>query len=210
MDLLETIKSDDAVGIRQALKAGPLPLVNGVDALTQAVFFGSKDVFEVLLEAGHDHEVRDLLGKSLLHKSRKAALTRRLLELGADPSVTDNAGRTPLHDADEPSVVKALLGAGGSADPIDQHGSTPLLAASRLGRFKLVQALLEGGADPNYTDPQGRVPLSELLYGTEVPDDSKEKIAKLLLDAGADTKNSRVQACLEQGWGSLAIRQAMS
>ena len=38
----------------------------------------------------------------------------------------------------------------------DQNGFTPLMKAASIGRFKMVKAMVEAGADPRLTDPLGK------------------------------------------------------
>ncbi len=85
-------------------------------------------------------------------------MTRQLLEHGLDPNLPDWQRRTPLHefcaetrDAEEADALgRMFLEHGAAIDAIDEEDrSTPLGMAARTGRARLVELLLDNGADPN-------------------------------------------------------------
>ena len=46
-------------------------------------------------------------------------------------------------------VVRALIAAKADVNAADQQGTTALMAATRIGYKQIVQALVEGNADPS-------------------------------------------------------------
>ena len=57
---------------------------------------------------------------------------------------------TPLHEAaacNKIEAVAALISHGADVNARDQNGETPLMVASRWGYAKVVEALLDAGAD---------------------------------------------------------------
>jgi uncharacterized protein len=90
-------------------------------------------------------------------------------------------------------IVKAMLDKGALLNVQDSYGKTPLHRAAFGGHDDIVEALLQKGADVDITDNDGRTPLMwaalrqrrSSLHG---PDRRLIRIAKMLLDAGADTR----------------------
>lgn len=98
--------------------------------------------------------------------------TRRLLELSADP------------DSNCAAMAKALKFR-------DDMCNTPLSVACKNGEYKIVEILLEAGADANkFTGVDGDTPLFNVVRDTwRMPDDEVEACCKcinLLIKYGAD------------------------
>ena len=96
------------------------------------------------------------------------ALTRQLLEHGLDPNLPDWQRCTPLHDlagrapdGAQIELVEMFLDHGANIDAIDEEDrSTPLGLAARSGNVRLVELLLEKGADPNLASAAWATPLA--------------------------------------------------
>ena len=60
--------------------------------------------------------------------------------------------QTPLHAAAwnaRPELAALLVRHGADTEAMDQYNDTPLLIAIHESRLEVVEALLDGGADPN-------------------------------------------------------------
>ncbi|KAK0630972.1 ankyrin repeat-containing domain protein [Bombardia bombarda] len=80
-------------------------------------------------------------------------IVRMLLESGADCNIHCNDGRTALHMAAScdagADMVTLLLKHGAKHDALNKNKSTPLILAASGGAEKVVQILLDAGADAN-------------------------------------------------------------
>jgi len=156
-----------------------------------------------LLLLGHcaDVDARGIGDRAPLHMAVDRGLlevTRILIKRGVSINARDARGQTPLHPTfdDMPGtfddtyldVVRHLLehGADTDAQAHTEH-STPLHVASYHGGFKVVQLLLERGANINARNEEGHTPLHRVLldldddFGAEYFD-----AIQLLLEHGAD------------------------
>lgn len=91
-----------------------------------------------------------------------AAAVVALLESGADANTLSPEGETPLHVAaitGDAATTSALIGSGAiinaRAPSGTQRAMTPLQWASYGGHVKMIELLLQGGADPTLRDEGG-------------------------------------------------------
>jgi len=166
----------------------------GWTALMQAVTTDIEKV-RLLLSRKADVQARSNLGNdALLLAARQpggSAAVKLLLEHGADPNSRNVFGATPLMAAvaaEDEASVDLLTGAGASVDAAPNPdlpgflfggGRTPLMWAAFRRNAVLVRKLLQHGAKVNAFTGVG----SALTQAAWVSD---AKIARLLLDAGAD------------------------
>jgi len=166
---------------------------------------------------GHDEIVRLFLGHVNINQKDKfnsrtpiiAALeneryetTKILLEAGANPNLANKDDETPMYYAmgvSENRFVKLLLKYGANPNiQIDKSGRKPLWYAIWKQNPEMVRLLLAKGANPNKLNSKDDKNVSPLAHIVEDDDDDDDdydddyvfKIVKLLLDAGADIKNS--------------------
>jgi len=167
-------------------------LVNqyGASAMSEAAQFGDTAVIGKLLEAGADAESPNADGQTALMviaRTGNLAAAQLLIRHGANVNARETwRGQTALHWAAarrQPAMVRLLLRAHAdpnvrsyfdtfqrqvTAEPRVQArptgGFTPLIYAARQGCLECAQALIEGGAQVNLTDPDGETPL---LIATE-------------------------------------------
>jgi hypothetical protein len=136
-------------------------------ALFAAVRAGDAGTLSSLLARGGDPNAREAASEgnsrrpSLLHVAAddgNLALVEALLSAKADPNVRDNGGSTPLHGA-----VVEKVGATMVLAPEAQAGglvsSTELRTMDPTEREKIVQVLVQHGADPNARSKGGTTPL---------------------------------------------------
>lgn len=127
-------RTGDADTVRQLLDAGADPDASA--PLAEAVTLGYDDIAQSLIDAGARASIAESTGINLLHW---AVITHRV------------------------PVIRVLAEAGVSIDAVDGHGFTPLMYAATIdfGDTGTVDALLDAGADPAITSPEGRTPLEQ-------------------------------------------------
>nr|XP_034177587.1 ankycorbin isoform X1 [Osmia lignaria] len=138
-------------GTGGAVASAAPELVNAPDAeghtpLHLAVIAGDTQLVAVLLANGADVNAKDLEGHSVLHWATVCGETecvRLVLAAGARPSTPDLRGGSPLHYAAQ------CCGAAATAE----------LAVPKKVGLKVLQTLLEFGADVNAKDEDGRQPI---------------------------------------------------
>ncbi|XP_076225941.1 uncharacterized protein LOC116426546 isoform X2 [Nomia melanderi] len=138
-------------GTGGAVASAAPELVNAPDAeghtpLHLAVIAGDTQLVAVLLANGADVNAKDLEGHSVLHWATvcgEAECVRLVLAAGARPSTPDLRGGSPLHYAAQ------CCGAAATAE----------LAVPKKVGLKVLQTLLEFGADVNAKDEDGRQPI---------------------------------------------------
>ncbi|XP_049640760.1 ankyrin repeat and SOCS box protein 3 [Suncus etruscus] len=124
---------------------------------------------------------------------------RKLLQKGHSVDIADNRGWMPIHEAayhNSVQCLQMLIHADSSENYIKTktfEGFCALHLAASQGHWKVVQILLEAGADPNVTTSEETTPLF-LAVGS-----GRIEVLKLLLEGGANVSGSH-SLC---GWNSL-------
>lgn len=128
-------------------------------------------------------------------ENQNVAASRLLLEAGANPCIEDLLGMTPLHETvDNPytSNYFALLklfvehGAASCINHKKRTGETPLQSALLNSNTTAALYLLDNGANPNSKDRYGLTPLHNLSLLYKGTPDQTIKLAQKLIDKGAD------------------------
>ncbi|MBL8916936.1 MAG: ankyrin repeat domain-containing protein [Archangium sp.] len=132
------------------------------EALAFAVIHSHADTIRWLVERGADPNALEGTSGPALHFANKTSIAKLLLSLGADPRVRDSAGCDAVHahlrsngpgsrrDSDV-ELVRACLDAG--VDVRARNGDLPhLLMACAAGNLKIIELLIERGADPDARD----------------------------------------------------------
>lgn len=147
-----------------------------VSALSEAVFYGRRDVTKWLLENGasvHDPVTAlqvPILGLAAVRGD--AAIVRMLIAKGADVNARDKTGSTPLFwavrsDYDSAEVAEVLIKAGADVNARDMSGESVMDLAQRRGMVRSAKVLRSAGARvsrevpvitlPGDSGPQGNV-----------------------------------------------------
>ncbi|KAJ8668005.1 hypothetical protein QAD02_009668 [Eretmocerus hayati] len=153
----------------------------------------------LLLKAGAKLEIRDDDGRTPLVDAvilGETKFIQQLIRSGADASIIDTRGLSILHHAvrsplfvnDCVDVIPLLLEAGASLEIHDYKGRTPLTLAASYGCTRMVEGLIEAGADVNAIDLEDRTVLHHVLDDELSPDVTVEvkcTLIRLLLGSGA-------------------------
>ena len=125
-----------------------------------------------------------------------AATLRALLKKGGDVSAASADGMTALHwaaNTDNAEIARILLQAGANVKATTGLGGyTPLLVASKNGSLAVIQALLDGGSDPNVATTNGTTPVMFAAASGHAD------AVRLLLDRGArvDARDAKGKSAL--------------
>ena len=140
--------------------------------------------FDLLLKAGADVNIQDILGDTILMQviyNNYQGLANTLLQTGkCQLDICNNSGQTAMHlavDLDNITMVQILLAAGANPEVGGQNGQTPLMCAQSK---EVAEVLLAAGCDPNYTDTDG-MPCLHYAIKKQVPE-----VASQLIQAGAN------------------------
>lgn len=147
--------------------AGELRPVSHADKSPLHIACESDDVemVELLLERGADPDLEDRASMTALHyavEEGNEELLALLLKADANPALGNNAigmDNTPFHHAisrGRYGMAKMLLDTGKFDVNKPGAGWLPLHLAARRGSVKIVEMLLEAGADPTAVDENGR------------------------------------------------------
>jgi ankyrin repeat protein len=126
-------------------------------------------------------------GKTLLHAAALGGVAdtvRALVDAGLEVDARDASGQTPLFCAAEKGHVdacRALLARGARADASDfgDNGVTPLRRAAACGHARVVELLVEAGADVNWASATKNTALHDAAWN------GNEKTVRALLQLGA-------------------------
>ena len=117
-----------------------------------------EEVAQILLEHGADANALDTDNRTPLHfgsEIGQVGVVRVLLEHGVDSNTRDTNNATPLHLASGSryqgeeylDVVRLLLQYGSDTHALDNEGQTPFMRATKSGNERIMQLLLENGAE---------------------------------------------------------------
>lgn len=176
--LLDAAGQGDTAAVRQLLTGGaPVDPVDaaGRTPLVVASYAADLELAAVLIEAGADVNHQDqtkqsayLIATSEVGPDDGLALLRLTLADGADVAAKDSFNGTGLIRAAHrgyADIVDELIRAGIEIDHVNGLGWTALLEAIILGsggaeHTRVVQLLLDAGADPGLADNEGVTPLA--------------------------------------------------
>lgn len=159
-----------AAAVTLLLDAGADPQAtgrNGATPLHLAAAMGHAAAVAALLRGGATlvdaaHAFAHCTALHFAAEMGHVGVVRLLCAAGADANAPKTTGGTPLHtaaDCDQPLVVGALLDApcAGDASRLLNGDTSALYLAAQRGFTRTVEALIDGGADPNFVMPRGVV-----------------------------------------------------
>jgi ankyrin repeat protein len=151
----------------------------GEGILTFAVKDNNHKMIELLMS--HGAKVPDVLKWAQFYYFERFDAAKFMMGKGMNPNVTSWHHVTLLHDmAQKGDIQKAelLIKQGAEINPVDEeYQSTPLGMAVRWGHARMVEYLLEQGADPNksgaswstpmaWAKKKGQIEIEEILKNT--------------------------------------------
>jgi len=192
----------DAAIAKKLLAAGADPntaLLSGETPLMEAAGRGNLETVRALLAAKANANAKDAKGGQTAlmwaAEQRQATVVDELVRSGADVNVGSKSGFTALMFAAQQGDVdtaRILIRAG--AKPNDAQPNTkltPIMIASAMVHPKMVELLLDNGANPNVVEWMGYAPLGWVVrdshYGIDLANkDRIVEVVKLLLAHGAN------------------------
>ncbi|KAI2794622.1 hypothetical protein POX_a01221 [Penicillium oxalicum] len=141
----------------------------------------------------------------LLKKEARAALDGNTAAewVATNGAVVDRIGNTLLHAAatlGALGAIESLLNSEGvDIDAKNDNGETPLYKAFQAGQSEAIDLLLRRGASPGTKTQQNLTPLHWLFM---IPDCSIERIAKVMVDGGANV-NAVVEPAVKDNSGGF-------
>ncbi|HUF71910.1 MAG TPA: ankyrin repeat domain-containing protein [Gammaproteobacteria bacterium] len=178
----------------------------GSTPLSEAAAIGNPRMIALLLDAGADVDRANADGQTplmIVARTSKVEAAKLLIDAGADVNRAERwRGQTPLMWAaaqGQPGMIRLLLESGAepdvrsaanewprqvSGEPRRMYrptgGLSPLLFAAREGCTECVAALLEGGANPDFANPDNVTALFIAI------DNGHMDAARVLIEAGAN------------------------
>ncbi|KAL9038606.1 MAG: hypothetical protein Q9180_003033 [Flavoplaca navasiana] len=164
------------------------PTHMGTTALIKAAACGHQSLVSLFMDHNADPTKHNWYGTAL-HAAAEADMVsciHELLDRDFDVDIEDHHGRSPLICAAQSGhaeAIHALLERGANVNFFYKDLGTPLFGiVLEFLAPKLVETLLEFGADPNIPSVHGSLPLHIVA---EKNDDDVE-VARILLDSGSD------------------------
>lgn len=117
---------------RARMRAGS-PRIVFATALMRAAFSGDLELCKLLLQYGADPKIKSSDGETMVEAAASLGFIQGY-----------SKGKLP---AERLEVVKLFVGLGADVNDADDYGITPLMAAANYGDTKIIQYLVDQGAD---------------------------------------------------------------
>ncbi|HXD73023.1 MAG TPA: ankyrin repeat domain-containing protein [Vicinamibacterales bacterium] len=117
---------------RARMRAGS-PRIVFATPLMRAAFSADLELCKLLLEHGADPKIKSSDGETMIEAAASLGFIQGY-----------SKGKTP---AERLEVVKLFVGLGADVNDADNYGITPLMVAANLGDTKIIQYLVDQGAD---------------------------------------------------------------
>ncbi|MGM0380180.1 MAG: ankyrin repeat domain-containing protein [Bacillota bacterium] len=150
--------------IKGAINRGEFNRFNrqGESLLMESIREGFKDLIDILLSKKIDINHLNQKGENALFYAilfEEYELMNKLIDKGIDYTHANNRGETPLWLASRKSdyrFAERLINLGVDIEKEDRNFEmTPLMVASKYGKFKIVDLLLDANANINKKSPEG-------------------------------------------------------
>lgn len=122
---------------------------SGFTALMRAARSGNTELVRWLLGLGADVNAVDKDGETALMHGSDANVAALLLDRGARADMVSAYGDTALHRYADMRTVRRLVALGCPLDSVGRYGRQALIDAAEKGNCRLVDFLLESGANAN-------------------------------------------------------------
>ena len=146
----------------------------GLAPLHQAIVLGDSETGMSLL-VGADASAVDDFGWSSLHfavSMGEHRIAMAILAADGNPDARTTNGLAALHVVADPAMVEALVASGAEIDARNDLGRTPLHQAALYRGARVIEALLDAGADPMAEDNEGNRPADLAERNSRIPEDS--------------------------------------
>jgi ankyrin repeat protein len=192
--LMDAVRSNNLETVKFLLEKGADVNLKNKNNKTALLFSWNEDIIKLLLEHGADVNAKNQYGITFLYSAvynGQDKFTDLAIKYGANPNVLSCYGESILFNAvklKDTKILESLLSIKGIDVNIknkDEDRETALLCAVKQYKIEHVKLLLDAGANPN-TLTSRKMPV--LIYAIQYPQHvcDKEKVVKLLLEAGAD------------------------
>jgi hypothetical protein len=165
---------------------------HGYSALHSAILTDAPEMVELLKQKGANINVVNEYGSTALHSAatnQNLDEIKRLLDAGIDPNIQKTDGNTALHIAATKNLKEVVDALATNKDTdvniLNRSDATPLSIAMSRGFTKMVENLIENGADINqkskFTFCQNHGLQSPLKYAA---DKANDELVGILLKSG--------------------------
>lgn len=169
--LYSAVMENQPAAVKELLAAGcdtEIETLGGQTPLMEAAYYSGTPIVQALLDAGADPGRIDSNGNTALHLAAmyiRETNVRALLDAGADPNIRNKQGDTVLHSAMTGHPIDFRNGTPDIDEiwalddtPSEKYNDLPDYGVMLLRRSRIIQILIEKGADRGLKDHNGVTP----------------------------------------------------